>query len=168
MEREVSVVLDIQCFKDNNGCFIIKEIAVIDADTGSLLFHHIVCPPYDRRLLTAEKLRESHWVTKYYHGLDWCHGDIPYPVLMEKIKTTFTSISLVFVKGQEKADFIRTVLPRQCNVIDLEHLHCNSLDVLSSLFTTDTLRCKNHKAIDHKCALSNCVNLRKWYKLTQK
>jgi hypothetical protein len=168
MDREVSVVLDIQCYKDNNNSFIIKEIAAIDVETGSLLLHHIVCPPYDRKLLTAEKLRESYWLEKYYHGLEWGQGDIVYQVLLNKVKLLFTSVSHVFVKGEEKASFIKSILPRQCTVIDLECLHCQSLDVLNSLFTKDTLRCSNHKAVDHKCALSNSLNLRKWYLITQK
>jgi hypothetical protein len=75
--------------------------------------------------------------------------------------------------------------------IDLECLHCQSFDVLNntdtiqnrhryskqtqtlfktdrSLFKTDTLRCSNHKAVDHTCALSNSLKLRKWCLITQK
>jgi hypothetical protein len=168
MDRDTSVILDIQCFKDNNNCFIIKEIAAVNVKSGALLFHHIVSSPYPRMLLSAEKMRESYWLTKHYHGLEWSDGDILYQLMLEKLKTIFTSVSSVFVKGREKSDYLKTILPEECNVIDLETLHCQSLDVITNLFEKETLRCNSHSAIFHKCALSNVVNLRKWYLLTQK
>lgn len=168
MDRDSSAILDIQCFKDNNNCFIIKEISAINVQSGSLLLHHVVCPPYDRRLLNAEKLRESYWLSKYYHGLEWSQGDIPYPVLLQKLKLIFSSFATIFVKGQEKVKYLKHILPGQCNVVDLEPLNCLNLEVLNNLFTSDSLRCSNHKAVGHICALSNCVSLRKWYLLSQK
>jgi len=168
MDRVINVVLDIQCFKDNDNGFIIKEISAVVVDTGVLLFHHIVCPPYDRRLLSADKLRENNWLTKHFHGLEWHQGDISYVDLLQKLKITLALTSLVFVKGKEKADFIATILPQHFIVIDLESLHCQSLSTLNTLFLQDTMKCCNHKASDHKCALTNSLNLRKWYLLTQK
>lgn len=168
MDRELRIILDIQCFKDNNNCFIIKEISAVNLDTGSLIFHHVVCPPFDRRLLTADKLRESYWVMRHYHGLEWDFGDIPYHVLLQKLKIAFNSDTTIFVKGQEKAHYLKSVLPHQCIIVNLESLDCLSLEVLNSLFSSDTLRCNNHKSTKHRCALSNCVNLRKWYLLSKK
>lgn len=173
------IVLDIQCFKSNLNSYIIKEITAISLESGIILFHHIVCPPYDRKLLSQDKLRESYWLTKYFHGLEWYYGDVPYDVILEKIRDLFSSNSssteqstttttaAVLVKGCEKTEFIKSIVPDCCKVIDLDSLGCQSLESLSNLFTTDTLRCSHHKSANHRCSLSNTVNLRKWYLLSQ-
>lgn len=164
-----TIVLDIQCFKSNLNAYIIKEITAINLTSGIILFHHIVCPPYDHKLLSQEKLRESYWLTKYFHGLEWCSGDVPYDVILEKIRDLFSNKkpSTVLVKGGEKAEFIKSVIPDYCKVIDLDSLGCQSLESLSNLFTIDTLRCNHHKSVNHRCSLSNTVNLRRWYLLSQ-
>lgn len=167
-----TIVLDIQCFKNNQNSFIIKEITAINLESGTLLFHHIVCPPYERRLLSPDKLRECYWLTQNFHGLEWHSGDIPYDVILEKIRDLFNITSsfplTVLVKGCEKREFIKSLVPEYCNVVDMETLGCQSLDSLSNLFTNDTLRCTHHKYNTHRCSLSNTVNLRKWYLLSQK
>lgn len=174
-----TIVLDIQGFKNNLNSFIIKEITAINLDSGTLLFHHIVCPPYDRRILSPDKLRECYWLTKHFHGLEWHSGDIPYDVILEKIRdifnentnstTTSTNLPLtVLVKGLEKKEYIKSLVPEYCSVIDLDSLGCQSLDSLNNLFTNDTLRCANHKNDTHRCSLSNTVNLRKWYLLSKR
>lgn len=169
MEHE-KIVLDIQCFKNNLNSFIIKEATAISLESGTILFHHIVCPPHDKGLLSQDKLRECCWLSKYFHGLDWHVGDTPYDVILEKIKDLFNkspSTVLLLVKGCEKADYIKSIVPNYCNVVDLDSLGCQSLDSLNNLFTIDTLRCCHHKSVNHRCSLSNSVSLRKWYLLSQ-
>lgn len=104
-----SVVLDIQCFKDNNNEYIVKEASVIEVSSGTLLLHHIARPPFDRDSLSEEKLRESYWLVKHCHGLEWDQGDIPYHVLIEKLRTCLTAHSTIFVKGCEKKALWKTI-----------------------------------------------------------
>lgn len=164
------IVLDIQCFKNNLNSYIIKEVTAISLESGTLMFHHIVCPPYDHRLLSQDKQRESYWLTKYFHGLEWHSGDIPYDIVLEKIRdlvNNTSSTTTVLVKGCEKTEYIKSIVSEYCNVVDLDSLGCQSLDSLNNLFTNDTLRCSHHKSGNHRCSLSNTVNLRKWYLLSQ-
>lgn len=75
------IILDFQCFKDNNNDYILKEVCALEVHSGTLLMHHIVKSPFNRDFLTQAKLRESYWLTKHCHGLEWDHGDIWYHVL---------------------------------------------------------------------------------------
>lgn len=163
-----TIVLDFQCFKSNLNNFIIKEISAISVESGILRFHHIVCPPYNQKLLSPEKLRECYWLTKHYHGLEWNNGDVPYDIVLEKITDLSTDPITLLVKGHEKMKFIKSIVPDYFTVLDMDLLGCQSLDTLNSLFTNDTLRCAHHKNTSTRCSLSNAVNLRKWYLLSQR
>lgn len=158
-----TVVLDIQCFKDNVNNFIVKEVACLDIDTGTLLFHHIVKPPYERKLLLPEKVRECSWLTNNFHGLDWHDGDILYTDALDAIKRVLRNSLTVYVKCDQKMKFINSLISEYCDVVNLEVRGCPSLKLLNILYKSDTLRCNNHKYTDHTCSLSNVVNLRKWY-----
>lgn len=157
------IILDIQCFKDNSNSFIVKEVCAIELDSGILLFHHIVSPPYERKQLSAGKLRESYWTTKYHHGIEWNVGDISYNSMMDKLEYLFSSCLSIYVKGSEKKQYIKSLCPEYCQVLDLETLNCESLESLSVLYVNDSLRCKYHTSENHNCALANALNLRKWY-----
>jgi hypothetical protein len=167
MNAESTVIVDIQCFKDNDNKFIIKEIAAIYVQSGSILCHHIISPPYPRNLLSAERIQQTYWLIKYNHGLEWTIGDISYHLLLDKLKKIFNLISIVLVKGREKCDYLQTILPQQCNVAVLDNFYCKRQEVIMELFIKDTVRCNNLMGTHHKCAVSNIVNLRKWYILTQ-
>lgn len=163
-----AVVMDIQCFKGNENSLIIKEVTIIDVETSNLLLHHIVCPPFSRLSLSPAKLRESLWLTNYFHGLEWSQGDIPYHSMLDKIKVCLSNTSTVYVKGLQKQEFLQNIVPLHCKVQDLESMGCQSLGSLTDLFDIDLVRCKHHKTSDHRCALSVALALRKWYVLTQK
>ena len=72
------------------------------------------------------------------------------------------------MKGEEKKDFIRTLVPSHCTVVDLQSLGCPSIKALDIMFRNDTLRCRHHIALTHRCALSLAVNLRKWLLTTKR
>lgn len=163
------VVVDIQCFKDNKNEYIIKEVCVLEATTGILLMHHVAKPPYGHSELSDEKLRESHWLTKHCHGLQWEHGDIPYYALFNKLTACISNRPSVYVKGLEKkeylkrhhiTDFVTTT------VIDVCDIGCGSLASIGNLLSTNILRCRNHKSTQSRCALTNCVAIRGWLHLT--
>lgn len=165
-----TIVLDIQCFKSNFNSFIIKEITALHLESGTILFHHIVQPPYNRDLLSPAKLRESNWLTTYFHGLDWNIGDISYSAVLEKLREScyVNPNTTILLKGSEKRLFIQSLIREECLVLDLETVGCPSLDSLNSMYTSSTLRCNYHKYVNHRCSLSNAINLRRWYLLNQK
>lgn len=165
------VIVDIQCFKDDQNEFILKEVCVLEADTGVLLMHHVAKPPYERTDLSDEKLRESYWLTKHCHGLTWEHGDIPYHALLYKLTTCISKRPTVYVKGLEKKEYLKRQHIRDfvtTNVIDVCDIGCGSLASINNLMSTNILRCCNHNSTHTRCALTNCVAIRGWLYLTTK
>ena len=150
MSKCGSAILDIHCFKNSYNNFIIKEAVAIDVDSGCLLFHHIVKPPYAQRVLPKDKRREANWLTNNFHGLKWQDGDLPFNDIYDKIKNCFSSATTVFVKGEEKKEFIRTLVPSHCTVVDLQLLGCPSIKVLNNMLGNDTLRCRYHITLSHR------------------
>lgn len=161
------VVLDIQCFKDNNNEYIVKEVCVLDITTNTILLHHIVKPPCDRDFLSAAKQRETYWLTKHCHGLEWDQGDIKYYTLIDKLRVCLHNRSIIYVKGLQKKRYVLKYLVTNTNstvnVIDVFEIGCQSLNTVFN--TTDNqIRCIKHKTVRHKCALSNCTLLKAWIK----
>lgn len=162
-----AVVLDIQCFQDNNNEYLVKEASVVEISTGTLLLHHIARAPFDRDLLLETKLRETYWLTKHCHGLDWNRGDISYHALMDKLRCCLKQRSVVYVKGLQKKEFVQRHLVTTTDstlVIDMTDIGCNSLQ--GNLLSSTSIRCGRHKSDQHRCALANCINLRSWLVMT--
>lgn len=164
-----SVLLDMQCFKDSDNDFLLKEVCVVDVTTGTLIMHHIARPPFNKWHLTAERLRESNWLTRHCHGLEWDQGDIAYVALLDKLRSCFIHRPIVYVKGSQKRDFVMRHLivePSATTVQDLGDLGCGSLNGPTS--SHQTLRCRHHKSTINRCALHNCIVLRSWLMATTK
>ena len=164
-----AVLLDIQCFKDNNNDYLLKEASVVNVNTGTLLLHHIARAPFDRDLLSEDKLRESYWLTKHCHGLDWNRGDISYYLLMDKLRSCLARRSIIYVKGSQKKDFVQRHLVTDSTltvVIDMSDIGCGSLESTNNLLSSTSIRCGRHKSEQSRCALTNCIVLRSWLLLT--
>lgn len=183
-----SVILDIQCFRNNRNEFIVKEATILEVYTGTILFHHVakLSPSMlddNNEPLTEAKQRENKWLTKNYHGLNWTKGDTPYDVMLSKLQERLANRYIIYVKGSEKKMFVlnhlltasstdcfdevdSTSSPSQPAVMDLGDIGCESLSSLKSNFTPVTigftLRCNHHKSTTHQCALTNCILLRNW------
>lgn len=157
------VVLDFQSFKDDNNEFVVKEATVIDVTTGTVLFHRLAHPPYDRSLLSEAKRRENRWLTKRYHGLEWNVGDTPYVETIDKLRACLDGRSTVYVKGLEKKRFVENNLITYSgtSVIDMSDLGCGSLNAVTCS-SPGTFRCARHGSADMRCALANCTSLRGW------
>jgi len=183
-EATVPVVLDIQCFTDDNNEFIVKEASVLDVTTGTLLLHHIARPPFDRDHLSDDKLRESYWQTKHCHGLTWNQGDIPYYVLIEKLRACLRHRSTVYVKGLKKKQYVSRHLVEgvvappmtlsqiniapETEIVDMADIGCSSLATIGNLLSISQIRCGHHKSTRHRCALANTSMLRGWLMLSAK
>ena len=163
------IILDFQCFKDNNNEYILKEVCVLEVDSGTLLMHHIAKSPFKRDFLTQEKLRESYWLTKHCHGLEWDQGDIWYHALEEKLRSCIAKRPVIYVKGAEKKEFLRcNFITDHCttNVIDINDIGCGSLSSINNLLSTNAVRCRHHKTAHTRCALTNCITIRSWLYLS--
>lgn len=157
-----AVVMDMQCFKDSDNDFLVKEVCVVDVTTGTLLMHHIARPPFDRCLLFTDRLRENYWLTRHCHGLEWDQGDISYVALLDKLRSCLLHRPVIYVKGSQKRTFVTRHLitePAATVVQDMGDLGCGSLN---GPRTYQTLRCRHHKNPLNRCALHNCIILRGW------
>lgn len=163
------IIVDIQCFIDNYKEYILKEVCVIEEETGVLIMHHIVEPPYRKTLLMDNILRINYRTMKKCHGLTWECGDIPYHELNDKLTRCISNRSVVYVKGAEKKEYLKQyfVTDRSStNIIDAYDIGCESLSSIS--VSPHVLRCKNHNSINTRCALTHCIALREWLQSSTK
>lgn len=70
---------------------IVKEATVVGVDSGTVPVHRVTRLPFARHWLALERRRESCWLQKYYHGIDWDVGDVSYEVLITILRTCLTA-----------------------------------------------------------------------------
>ena len=64
-------VVEMQCFTDNAGHYILKELAIVSEEgVGNWVF----LPPYDFETLNAKAQQTALWLTTQFHGLAWDSG----------------------------------------------------------------------------------------------
>ena len=146
----------------------------MELDSDTLLLHHIAKPPCDRDFLSADKQRETYWLTKHCHGLEWDQGDIQYYPLIDKLRTCLINRPIIYVKGLKKKQYVEKYLminvksvASTVRVIDMSDIGCLSLGKVptDARVKSNQLRCGRHKTPRHKCALANCTLLKAWFKL---
>ena len=115
----MKVVIDVQGFKTKNNKFIPKELA---AYNGSQISHFIFKQPFKLDLLPWDVQRQVLWLTKNHHCIDWTEGFTSLHNFSNIIKKLTSNVDCVFVKGKEKADFIRKHSVRP--VFELEEDPC--------------------------------------------
>lgn len=140
------MILDIQGFKIENNKFIVKELAAYD---GKKICHFIFRAPFSEKLLPPNIQKQNLWLTKNHHGLRWEEGVIPYFRLKSIIEELSRHSVPIYVKGREKADFIRTFIKSE-NVLEFaEHPKLQSYNP----------KCLYHSLNSCICALSNVYKL---------
>ena len=153
----MEIVIDFQGFKDNNNEFIIKELAVRPLNR-KFAIHKIVLPPFEYETLDYEKRKEVQWLYLFYHGLQWDSGSEPYDTMLYELKELCYFCKKIYVKGEEKAHFLRALLQRE--VIELGALGCPSVKELSSEYLCVFHREKKNN--NYVCALDNAYKLKTW------
>lgn len=140
-----TLVIDFQGFKDSDNQFIIKELAGYD---GYRLFHLLFQSPFSQDVL-SQKLQESNkWNTNNYHCLKWDIGFTPYPMVIPVLHNNTLTYAALFVKGREKANWLRTFL--DLPILELpEHPPLKKSKPL----------CIYHDKQHCMCALTNVINL---------
>lgn len=142
-------IIDFQCCNGNNNDIYIKEVAFM---TGESVVpnYFLFKPPFDRRELSAEALKQNEYCRKFVHGLDWLDGEFEYTAVGE-ILSPLNSYKYIFVFGKNKKDFLLKYL--KSNIINLEYQ--TSFKSLKNFFTG----CPVHSDIRFKCALNNIFKL---------
>lgn len=98
------LILDIQGFKAEKNKFIVKELA---AYNGHKTAHYIFKPPFSIKLLPPDLEKQAEWLTHNYHGIDWSEGCTPYFNFGKIIRELTECEESIFVKGKEKASYIK-------------------------------------------------------------
>lgn len=98
------LTLDVQGFNIENNKFIPKELAVYD---GCKISHYIFKAPFDIKYLTPDLHKQALWLMKNHHCIPWNEGYTPIHKFSDIIKNITEKGDCVYVKGTEKAKYIR-------------------------------------------------------------
>lgn len=139
------VILDFQGFKDEKNKFIPKELASYD---GLQFSHFIFKKPYSLNLLSPDLHEQAVWLMKNYHHLNWNDGFTPLHHFAEILDKVTKNARFVYVKGYEKAEYIR----KYCTKPIVE------LDEQPSIHPS-TPKCVFHFKSPTHCALSNVFQM---------
>lgn len=149
-------LIDFQGFIGKDDSFIIKELAIIDF-TSKASQNWIFQPP--KFHAENNKVRKTNnWLTKYFHGINWEDGEVPYQNANGLISSILNEFNLVFVKGKMKQDFLRK-FETSCNIIDLSNYGCPRIRSLSS---KEGVQCFYHRRKPVQCARYKVFGLNNW------
>lgn len=141
----MKLVIDVQGFKIENNKFIVKELAAYD---GIRLCHYVFKPPFAMKLLSPNLQKQALWLMNNHHCLDWHFGFTPFYLFSDIIKNLTSKVECVYVKGREKADYIRKYSMN--SVYELAE---------SSKLQVGQTRCLYHTKESCICALTNVFYL---------
>lgn len=109
------VVLDVQGFNTSQKQFVPKELAVYD---GVRISHYIFKPPFPLHHLPEEFKKQALWLNNNHHCMNWSEGFTPHFLFPQIIRQLTQDVDYVYVKGHEKAAFIRIYISKP--VIEFE------------------------------------------------
>jgi hypothetical protein len=98
------VIVDVQGFNTSKNTFTPKELAVYD---GSVVSHYIFKAPFAFNILHSEFKKQAAWLSNNHHCLDWNEGFTPLFMFPKIIQRLTRDVDSIFIKGQEKAAYIR-------------------------------------------------------------
>lgn len=144
-----AAVVDMQFVVGNNAQLFVKEIVILPC--GSFIpEQYYLKPPYPREELNVKAVRQENYNARYINGLRWDGGNIEYNQLAKILLPLETS--KIYVKGEEKAKFLRKYLPG-VEIIDLNIPKLSSLDSYK-------IKCNIHaEGSKLRCAMQNCFNI---------
>ena len=105
---------------------IVKEIAL--ASLGNK-HAHIQCmfylPPYSRKYLTPDRVKENAWLTTKLNGFTWDMGEVDYKCLRQSFWKICKPYTDLYSKGSENCKFLSSKIGRK--VHDLDKFGCPKL-----------------------------------------
>lgn len=143
------LVLDVQGFMTAGKTFTPKELAVYD---GTAIAHYVFRAPFAFRYLPEHLQHQATWLMNNHHCINWSEGFTPVNLFPHILSRLLQEADLVYVKGREKADFIRKHTKKQ--VVEIEEKPALSATHVS---------CIHHSRSICYCALSNVYQLYKLY-----
>lgn len=132
-----AAIVDIQGYW-RNGQFVLKTLALLripstvrsSDDFKIQLFSFL--PPCDIAELNTCDRRTKQWIEKHHHRVPWHCGNIAYNSRHGVIRRAVDSVSKIYVKGGQKAEWLREYV--NCFVIDLDIFQCPPLSQCIKIF----------------------------------
>lgn len=152
------LIADFQCFVNNEGGYIVKELSIFDY-TFQTMQHWMFKPPKLHYKLSCKAQRTNCWLTKCFHKIKWDDGEVEYEVIRDIFKYIDDNFRYVLVKGCQKRKFLLKNL-YNCSVIDLEEYGCPKIALLPML--NDSKHCIKHNLWKEKCTQYSIQAINSW------
>lgn len=141
----MSLVLDVQGFKTSQKIFQPKELAAYD---GIHVSHYIFKPPFPLHTLPHDLQQQAKWLMHNHHCINWMEGYTPIHSFKDIMQRLTKNVDVVYVKGSEKANYLRTFTDKR--VVEFDEQPALSPSIPS---------CMYHSHSPCMCALSNVYHL---------
>lgn len=158
------LIIDFQGFKIENNEFVVKELAAYD---GYRVSHYVFERPFDFKYLPRKYQKQSIWLSRHYHGIDWVAGDIPLSKLDEILNRLSNDESQIYIKGREKANYLRRFINKPLLELDEQPrlikgspmcFYHTKANCVCSLFNVYYLyECFINKSIENKVGGGSCI-----------
>lgn len=112
---EMVLIIDFQGFKIENNEFVVKELAAYD---GYRVSHYVFERPFEFKYLQRKYQKQSIWLSRHHHCIDWMTGDIPLYKLDGILKRLSNAESQIYVKGREKVNYLRRFITKPLLELD--------------------------------------------------
>lgn len=154
------IFIDLQGFKHNVNNFVLKEICIIN---NTKIFHSFVKSPYKWNELEEKYKRQAIWLKRNHHGFSWNDGYMNLSYVKNQIYMLSQEEMIIYVKGEEKVTWLKSICPSINNIINIEKLdlslHSYKLDIRD--------HCNFHNPFLH-CAYQNAMSMKKTWDMSQK
>lgn len=145
----MKVIVDVQFFKIADQTLLPKELA---AYNGCGVAHYLFRRPYAFHMLPGDLQKQANWLMHNHHCIDWDEGFTPAFQFQSILHRITQGASEVYVKGREKATFLRKYTDTP--IIEIEERPALSPSAPACIY---------HIKSPCYCALSNVYHLYKHY-----
>lgn len=148
-------VADIQGFFVEEK-FYPKEVSI---KINKQILHVVLKSPKDFTSLSKVDQERVRYIEDNFLGIKYSSGYMPCNQLPSIIKNTLMNVQTVYIKGEEGAKYLRSIINNK--VVDLDYLSNNWLDVPN--FQKEIPACLYHTENQKwTCSLTNCRKLYTW------
>ena len=107
-------IVDFQAFKKPINSYVIKDLAILNIQDASLKLYTFK-PPFEWNTLPIKYKVENKWLENHYIHKNWESGSHEYAEL-ENILRELSRAKKVYVKGDQKFDFLKNYEKNICNL----------------------------------------------------
>lgn len=138
------IVIDVQGFGNSPDDFIPKELSISD---GKKAVHFVFKPSIPFKKLSPTMKKEIRWLEDNHFHIKYCEGHVSLNEVASILRRFSDSSSVIYVKGHQKARFLKTYLNNE--IVNIEHVSSNN--------TPPNLIKTNSACFYHRNTLSCCT-----------